>query len=116
MYPKRLPAQFFQNERGVMPVRDWILSLTAEDRRAVGEQVQVVELGWPLGMPICRALSGYKGLWEIRIRLSGGRAARILFTVHARHMVLLHAFEKKSEKTPLQDLETALRRMKGLAR
>ena len=90
IYPKRLPAQFFQNERGNMPVRDWILSLPAADRRAIGEQIQTVEIGWPLGMPVCRAMSGHKGLWEIRIRLSEGRIGRIFFTIQEKRMILLH--------------------------
>ncbi|MCW7553175.1 type II toxin-antitoxin system RelE/ParE family toxin [Endozoicomonas gorgoniicola] len=48
-----------------------------------------------------------KRLWEVRISLSGGRIARVLFTVNGTEMVLLHGFIKKSQKTPSGELELA---------
>jgi phage-related protein len=42
--------------------------------------------------------------------LSGGRIARVIFCITAGEMVLLHAFEKKSQKTPQREIELALRR------
>ncbi len=41
------------------------------------------------------------------------RIARVIFCVVDEQMVLLHAFIKKSQKTPKQDLDLALKRMKG---
>ena len=97
-----------------MPVRDWLLSLSAADRKAIGDDIRTVEFGWPIGMPLCRALKGHKGLWEIRTNLSDGRIARVFFCAHEGAMVLLHGFIKKTQKTPTKELETAQRRMKGL--
>ena len=45
-------------------------------------------------------------LWEVRSHLEG-RIARVLFSVIDGHMVLLHAFIKKAQKTPRSDLDTA---------
>jgi hypothetical protein len=50
---------FFENERGKMPVRDWLLSLNGEDRKIIGDDIQDAEFGWPIGMPLCRSMSGY---------------------------------------------------------
>nr|WP_255617238.1 type II toxin-antitoxin system RelE/ParE family toxin [Aurantimonas sp. VKM B-3413] len=111
-----MPVRFFENERGGAPVRDWLLSLSSEDRRIVGADILTAEMGWPIGMPLCRPISGRKGLWEIRSSLPGGRIARVLFCVHDGHMALLHGFEKKSQKTPERELELAVKRMKGLMR
>lgn len=111
---KRLPVRFFENESGVMPVREWLLSLSEEDRRTIGNDIQDAEFGWPVGMPLCRSISGHKGLWEIRSSLSHSRIARVLFCVHCGHMALLHGFEKKSQKTPDKEIAIAIRRMKGL--
>lgn len=47
-----------------------------------------------------------KDLWEVRSHLEG-RIARVLFTVVGGQMVLLHAFIKKSRKTPQPDLAIA---------
>jgi phage-related protein len=74
----------------------------------------VAEFGWPIGMPLCRAIRGIKGLWEIRVDLAGGRAARVLFCVHQGGMVLLHGFMKKSQKTPNHERALAAKRMRGL--
>lgn len=111
---KRLPARFFQSNTGNQPVRDWLLSLSEQDRKAVGDDIRTAEFGWPIGMPLCRSLKGHKGLWEIRTNLSGGRIARVFFCAYEGEMILLHGFMKKSQKTPEKELEAAARRMRGL--
>jgi len=111
---KRLPARFFESTSGRIPVRDWLLDLSAEDRKAIGDDIRTAEFGWPVGMPLCRALKGHKGLWEVRSSLAGGRIARVLFCIHNESMVLLHGFIKKSQKTPDKELNVATSRMRGL--
>lgn len=111
---KRLPARFFESETGAVPVRDWLLGLSDADRKAIGDDIRTAEFGWPLGMPLCRAIKGHKGLWEIRSRLSDGHIARVFFCSYGEAMVLLHGFIKKSRKTPEKEIETAMRRMRGL--
>jgi phage-related protein len=107
---KRIPAAFYQSDTGSEPVREWLRSLPAEDRRILGYDIGVVEFGWPIGMPVCRSLGD--GLWEVRSSLSGGRIARVLFCIAEGQMVLLHGFIKKSQKTPAPDLALARRRQK----
>ena len=111
---KRLPAAFFQNEAGRMPVREWLLSLSSNDRKSIGDDIRTAEFGWPVGMPLCRSIAGRKSLWEIRSNLSSGRIGRVLFCVHNGQMVLLHGFIKKTRKTPPHDLELAVARQNGL--
>ena len=107
---KRLPAAFYQLSSGREPVRDWLKALDAEDRKIIGEDIKDVEFSWPIGMPLCRALG--KGLWEVRSDLTQGRIARVLFCIVESRMVLLHAFIKKTQKTPDADLELAMKRKK----
>jgi phage-related protein len=95
-------------------VREWLLELTPEDRKAVGDDIRTAEFGWPVGMPLCRVIRGRKGLWKIRSSLSGGRIARVFFCAHDGSMVLLHSFIKKSQKTPDKELDVAEKRMRGL--
>ena len=97
-----------------MPVRDWLLELTPEDRKAIGDDIRTAEFGWPIGMPLCRSIKGRKGLWEVRTNLDGGRIARVFFCAHEGNMILLHGFQKKSQKTPKAELDVAERRMRGL--
>ena len=111
---KRLVVTFFQQDNGNEPVRDWITSLPDDDKRTVGFELQKVEFGWPIGMPLCRQIKGHKRLWEVRIRLTGGRIARVFFCTQDQEMILLHGFEKKSQKTPQKEIETAKKRLRRL--
>ena len=109
---KKIAARFFKSANGKMPVREWILEFEAKDRRVIGADIQKIEFGWPVGMPYCRPLG--RGLWEVRSDISSGRIALILFCVRDGEMGLLHGFVKKTQKTPQQDIDLALRRMKEL--
>jgi phage-related protein len=71
-----------------------------------------VQFGWPIGMPVCRPLSG--GLWEVRSTLPSRRIARVLFFVHEDRIGVVHGFIKKTQKTPADDLNLARRRMKEM--
>ena len=55
-----------------------------------------------------------QGVEEIRIR-EKGNAYRIIYIARFEDAVhVLHAFEKKSQKTPQRDLDVATRRLKRL--
>ena len=106
---KKISAVFYKNDRGEMPVRDWLMELSPDDRKAIGEDIKTVEFGWPIGMPIARPLKN--GLYEVRSTLGNGSQARVIFTIYKDKMVLLHGFIKKRQATPLNDMRTAKRRM-----
>ena len=53
-------------------------------------------------------------LWEMRIRGRDRIARAIYVTVKERRIVILHAFIKKTPKTPATAIRTALSRMKEL--
>lgn len=110
--PKKIVGRFYAQPSGRKPARDWLMDLSRDDRRQIGIDIQRVEFGWPLGMPCCRSLGS--NLWEVRSNLSGGRIARVIFCIHEGEMVLLHGFEKKTQKTPRQDLDLALERKREL--
>ena len=107
---KKIHATFYQNERGTEPVRDWLKELTKADRRIIGNDIATVEYGFPVGMPVCRPLGA--GLWEVRCNLTGGRIARVIFSLNAGQMLLLHGFIKKTQKTPPDALALARQRQK----
>jgi phage-related protein len=109
---KRLPATFYQTPNGAEPVREWLRTLSAADRRNIGHDIGLVEFGWPVGMPLCRPLGD--GLWEIRSHLSEGKVARVIFCVSQGQLALLHAFIKKTQKTPDRDRNLALKRKRAL--
>jgi phage-related protein len=112
MTEKVVPARFYQTKTGNEPVREWLKQLEVSDRKIIGADIKTVEWGWPIGMPTCRPMG--KGLYEVRSNLLNGRLARVLFSIYEDQMILLHGFIKKTQKTPEQDLELALKRKRIL--
>ena len=104
----KLEAVFFKTENGIEPVRDWLKSLSKEDKKHIGEDISTVQFGWPLGMPLVDYLSD--GLWEVRVKLSGSRIARIIFFMDDNAMVLVNGFIKKTKKTPIPELDLSKKR------
>src|SRR3954451_12764696 len=51
-------------------------------------------------------------IWELRAKAAEGTARALYVTTTGRRVVILHAFAKKSAKTPRGALETARSRMK----
>jgi phage-related protein len=74
----RLTVVFFRTEAGAEPVRKWLKSLTADHKKAIGEDIKAVQFGWPLGMPLVEKVEPY--LWEVRSKVPDG-ISRVLFTV-----------------------------------
>jgi phage-related protein len=108
-YP--LQVRFFKTAAGNEPVREWLRSLSKEDKRLIGIDIKTVQFGWPLGMPLVRVLT--PGIWEVRTRL-GNRISRVLFTIFENQIILLNGFIKKTQKTPKDDLNLAIRRLKQI--
>jgi phage-related protein len=107
--PQRLDAVFFRLESGSEPVRGWLKSLRKDERKAIGEDIAYVQFKWPIGKPRVDHLRG--SVWEVRTSLTK-RIARTLFAVEGRQMVLLHAFIKKTQQTPNDDIKLAEKRFK----
>ena len=108
-----LEAVFYETEQGNQPCRDYLLSLSKDDRREVGADVFAVQQDFPLGLPLCRKMG--IDLWEIRSDIADG-ISRVFFTVDKGTMILLHGFTKKTQKTPQNEIDTAERRLKDYRR
>src|ERR1051326_4759301 len=108
--PRKIPVVFYRTRSGVETVRDWLRDLDEGDRNVVGQDLMRVQYRWPVGMPLCRSLG--EGLWEVRSSLPSNRIARVLFSIEQEHIVVLHGFVKKSQKTPADDLALARKRKK----
>ncbi len=108
---KALTVIFYQETSGREPVKAWLNKLTKRDRIKIGEDLQTLQFGWPLGMPMVRSLG--RGLWELRTRLDT-RISRVLFVIKDGQIILLNGFIKKTQKAPTKELTLALSRMKKL--
>jgi phage-related protein len=108
---KVLQAKFYQSESGKEPVREWLHSLSHEDKKAIGNDIKTVEFGWPQGMPLCEHLEN--GILEVRTNLKD-KIARVLFCIQDDTMYLLVGIIKKTQKTPKESLNLAKKRKRRL--
>ena len=67
-----------------------------------------------LAMPHTRAMGD--GLFELRIKAAEGIARIFYCTLVGQRIIFLHAFVKKTQKTPRGAIEIARERMKELKR
>ncbi len=90
--------------------RDDLREFPAEVRKALGEELLRVQNGlMPVDFKPMKDVG--KGASEIRVRLDG--AWRVIYVAKfANAVYVLHAFEKKTQKTSQSDLELAKRRYK----
>lgn len=104
-----LSCRFYQTPAGNEPVREWLKSLSKDIRQAVGTDVAKVQVQWPVSKPLVGSLGN--GLYEARTSFDDN-IYRVLFYVNGAAIVLLHGFQKKTQKTPKADLELARQRMR----
>lgn len=108
--PQKVPLVFYRTAQRAEVVLEWLRDLPEADRNAVGQDLMRVQFQWPVGMPICRPLGD--GLWEVRSSLPSNRIARVLFCFKEGQLIALHAFIKKTQKTPEAELQLARRRQR----
>ena len=113
---------FYQTESGMIPVDDFIKSLPDKSVAKILRDLELLkDFGSDLRYPFVVAIKGdrYDGLMELRTKQAGNIFRTFYFVVE--HVgqgrqdtaVLLHAIQKKTDKTPRRDLETALERMRA---
>lgn len=78
-----------------------------ELRILISELAYYGSLEYPNG----RKLRGYD-LFEIRVKLEG--AYRCLYTYWGNEIILLSAFQKKTQKTPIREIEKVIKRRNNL--
>jgi len=65
------------------------------------------EKGADLRMPFAKKID--RKLWELRT--SGKQKVRVIYSISGTQIYVLNWFVKKSQKTPIQELNTAIRRL-----
>ena len=73
---------------------------------------RMVALGPNLGEPHTKAFGN--GLFELRLKGAEGIARVFFCTLVGKRIIMLHCFMKKTERTPVRELEIAKARMKEI--
>jgi phage-related protein len=101
---------FYETDSGNEIVLDFIRQLSAEEKKVVGEDLKAVQIGFPMGLPLCRPLGD--GLYEVRSSLPSKREFRLIFFFDRQwqSLAVMHALIKKTAKLSKADLELARKR------
>lgn len=102
---------FFETTPGKSPIKKYIDALPKADQARFFEVIdEIEENGLSAVRVIFKPIEGK--LWEIKFK---GRSSsyRIFYClIEKEAMVWLHAFSKKTQKTPPKEIEVAVKRMK----
>lgn len=84
-------------------------------KREIGEALRDVQKGIRLGLPLSRPMpSVASGTHELRVR-GTTTAVRVFYLVKvADTIVVFHAFQKKSQKTPAHEITAAQQRLREI--
>ncbi len=104
--------EFFE-ENEIFPVAEFINTLSTKEKAKILREIELLRaFGFSLGMPYIRKIAGTDELWELRIQC-GSNDYRIFYFHYIKGIfILLHAIKKKTDKTPVRDIQMALSRIK----
>ena len=101
---------FYRTPAGRRPVIDFLEEQDARTRNKIEEAIQTLEQrNVGIGYPLARPIEGK--LWELRIEQQTNIYRVFYFFFTGRQIILLHAFQKKTQKTPNREIQIALKRM-----
>jgi len=104
-------VKFFQTARGDSPVEMFIREQDETTYAKILHSIKLLQDSGPfLKPPYIKKLQNK--LYELRI--SGKDSFRLFYTIINGEYYILHAFKKKSQKTPLKELKVAIDRMEKL--
>jgi phage-related protein len=101
----------YQTPSGRSPIEDYISGLSKKDQARFYEVYEgIKKYGLDCPGVIFKHLEGK--LWEIKFSSEGGRYRIAYVLIDKEWMYWLHVFRKTTQKTPKNDFELALKRLK----
>lgn len=90
---------FFETDSGEKPVEQFLASLDSAPRAKVVWTLELLRTHQMLPSKFWKKLAG-TNLWEVRIEYAGNIYRLLAALAKNNRVILLHAFQKKSQKTP----------------
>jgi phage-related protein len=98
---------FYRMDSGDCPVEKFLDSLSAKQAQKVTWVMDLIEDLDIVPVKYLKKMTGTDDIWEIRVQ-SGNNIFRILGFIKENNLVVLnHAFQKKTQKTPKQEIAIA---------
>ena len=101
-------VEFYQLSNGKEPAMEFLMSLEVKMRAKMTILISLLQdNGYELREPYSKHLTD--GIFELRAKV-GSNATRVLYFFYVdRHIILTNGFIKKTQKTPLGEIEKAKR-------
>lgn len=99
-------VRFFEDSKGKSPVLEYIDNLSDKERAKVSKYINFLKVsGGVLDEPYSKHIKGK--IRELRVDFGKNRHRIFYFTFIGRNIIFLHAFLKKTAKTPPKEIEKA---------
>jgi phage-related protein len=99
--------RFYRTESGQCPVKEFLQELDDKTLAKVLAVFKLIETQAMVPAKYFKKMAGHD-LWECRVGLNGQIYRFIGFWGKGAIIILTHGFEKKSQKTPEQEIKKAL--------
>ncbi len=107
---------FYEMSSGKCPVEEFIDSLSTKQAQKVTWVLTLIEKLPMVPITYFKKLINSNGIWEVRVSW-GSDIFRLLGFFDGSELIILnHAFQKKTQKTPLQTIKLAESRKKDYFR
>jgi phage-related protein len=95
--------------------REALRNFPEEVRRELGKAIYDLQKGHLLSFPLSRPMSSVgRGVAELRVRDRSGTYRAFYYQRLPDRILVFHAFMKKTQKTPQNEIELGQKRMKEL--
>jgi len=103
---------FYRTASGKCPVEKHLDSLTGEQATKITWVLKLIRELDQIPSKFFKKLINTNDIWEVRVDV-GGNAFRLLGFFHGKELIILtNSFQKKSQKTPLREIQLAEKRKK----
>lgn len=104
----KFSVEFYKNEKGEKPAKEFILSQNAKMKAKLFATIDLLEeYGNELKMPHSKPIGD--GIFEIRVKIGSDITRVLYFFYYEGRIIMTNGFAKKTQKTPQEQIEKAKR-------
>jgi len=112
-YNDKVKVRYYLKASGRNPVEEFLNDCSLELRSDFVDALNLLAAGEKLSMPLSRNLASiHQGLHELRLKDRSGQVRVFYFIKKNDAIYLLHAFKKRTQELPKNEIETVLKRIK----
>jgi phage-related protein len=103
---------FYKTQNDVCPVEDFLDTLPDKDAQKVAWVLKAIKELNPIPAQYFRKLTNTSDIWEVRVSFANNIYRLLGFFEKNDFIILTNGFQKKTQKTPKQEIELAEERKK----